>query len=574
MRKLTTLLLVLILTLALAAPALAATVEMPDSRLVPEGETAELTIFQSLNTNVESLDAELNSMTAMLQEATGVKLTFITASAADAQTKLNTLMSSGDYPDIISSSMANGLMSRSSMDYYAKQGVFVPLDEYITEKIAPNAYKIFSENAAARAVCSGSDGSIYSLPDINECYHCRYGNGRAWYYMPWMDQWKAEFNEGNLPQTTAELKSYLEWVRDNDVNGNGDATDEVPLAFYANQADSFVRWICGSFMVYTFDHYRLNEDGTITANFTEEAYKEALAFAHELYEEGLVLADSFSVTQNELQAIGESEYPTTAIIVGWGPEDGVVRGGETNRWYDYFALTPVAGPEGVRYANNSGSTNFAGVGFFVTDACENVELAVRFGDLLLDHYWSLSTLLGPKGEAWGDPTDAEALGFDGKPANFKYLDIPAEATTNTFWNQMNITNRPSDFWDNREATGSEVIHAYLDGDYSLKDEAMSYSSYNEVMKYYACQKNLAPYAFDEAYCVPSLLYSDEVTDVVADAEALVESYRKEMYAAFITGTRPLDEFDSYVSELYNYGLQDILDAKNDAYQQYIAATAE
>lgn len=574
MRKLVTFAFALMLCLAIALPGFAATVNMPDSRLVPEDETAELTIFQPLATNVEALDAETNSMTAAIEEATGLKLNFITASGADAATKLNALMSSGDYPDIISTSMANNLVTRSSMDYYATQGVLVPLDEYLTEEIAPNAYKIFSENAAALAVCTASDGHIYSLPDINECYHCRYGNGRAWYYMPWMDQWKDEYNNGNLPQTTAEFKSYLEWIRDNDVNGNGDPSDEVPLAFYSGQADSFVRWVADSFMVYTVDGYRLNEDGTITANFVEDAYKDALAYAHELYSEGLLLADSFTLAQNELQAIGESEYPTTAVIVGWGPEDGVVRGGETNRWYDYFALTPLEGPTGVRYANNSGSTNFAGVGFFVTDACEDVELAVRFGDLLLDYYWSLSTLLGPKDAAWGDPESEDSLGFDGQPANFRYLEIPAEATTNTFWNQQCITNRPSSFWDNREATGSEVIHAYLDGDYSLKDEVMTYSSYNEVMKYYACQKNLAPYAFDESYCVPSLLYSQDVTDLVADAEALVNSYRKEMQAAFITGTRSLDEYDAYVQEMYNYGLQDILDAKNDAYQNYLAGTAE
>jgi putative aldouronate transport system substrate-binding protein len=66
--------------------------------------------------------------------------------------------------------------------------------------------------------------------------------------------------------------------------------------------------------------------------------------------------------------------------------------------------------------------------------------------------------------------------------------------------------------------------------------------------------------------VPPLLYSAEKADVVADANAAVDAYRLEMIASFVTGTRSLDEFDQYVSELEGMGLNDILGAMNEAYQ--------
>lgn len=94
---------------------------------------------------------------------------------------------------------------------------------------------------------------------------------------------------------------------------------------------------------------------------------------------------------------------------------------------------------------------------------------------------------------------------------------------------------------------------------------MAYSSYNEVMKYYGCQKNLEKYAFGAEWCVPTLLYDASIADQANDSETAINEYRKEMAVAFITGTRSLDEYDAYVEELYSMGLQLVLDAKNDAY---------
>ena len=79
------------------------------------------------------------------------------------------------------------------------------------------------------------------------------------------------------------------------------------------------------------------------------------------------------------------------------------------------------------------------------------------------------------------------------------------------------------------------------------------------------QKSLEPYAFGAEWCVPALLYDEDVADEANDAETAIDTYRKEMAAAFVTGTRDLGEFDAYVQELYGMGLQTVLDAKNAAY---------
>lgn len=559
MKKLCSLLLAVMLVVS-ALPTLAAINYEGDPRIVPEGEDVTLTIFQPLTPTVENLGRDKNKATKLMEGATGLKLNFVTALESDAEQKLNLLLNSGDYPYIIS--WETGL-TKAEMDNYAKEGIFIPLDEYISPEKTPNTVEMFAYSDAIRSYVTGSDGKIYSLPGFNEAFHCLYGEGRAWYNMPFMTAY-----EKGMPQTTQELKDYLTWIRDEDVNGNGDKNDENPLVFHAQNTDRFMRWISNFYQIHPFENYRVEAegDGKVVACFTTPEYKMALQFAHDLYAEGLILKDSFSISLDDLRAIGENPNGTTnAIIIGWGPEDGVVKAGSTKRWFEYFAMPPVQGENGQRNAiyNANYSTRS---GFFVTDACpeEYRQFAVQFGDLLLDEYYGYSTYLGPKGLSWDDPSSETALGINGEPAWFRELVNYGTQETDCSWDQSNITNRYAAFRLGQEAEGSDVIIKYLDGDASLKEEASGYGSYNEVMKYYACQKNLQPYAFDGKWCVPALLYSEDVVDQANDAETAVNTHRNEMIAAFVTGARSLDEYDKYVQELYDMGLQTVLDAKNAA----------
>ena len=559
MKRLSALILVLVMMLA-ALPALAVIEYEGDPRIVPEGEDVTLTIFQSLSPIVESLDRDNNKATQIIEEATGLKLEFVSALAADAETKLNLLLNSGDYPYIIS--WETGL-SKAEMDAYAKEGIFVPLDDYISPEKTPNTIEMFAYSDAIRSYVTGSDGLIYSMPGFNEAFHCLYGEGRAWYNMPFMTAY-----EKGLPNTTAELMDYLKWIRDEDVNGNGDPSDENPLVFPAVNTDRFIRWVSNFYQIHPFENYRVNVsgDGKVEACFTTPEYKMALQFAHDLYAEDLILKDSFSISVDDLRAIGENPNGTTnAVIIGWGPEDGVVKAGTTKRWFEYFAMPPGEGENGQRNAifNANYSTR---QGFYVTDACpeEYRQYAVQLGDLLLDEYYGYTTYIGPKGVSWDDPSSPDALGINGEPAWFRELVAYGTQETNSSWDQRSITNRYAAFRLGQEAEGADVILKYLDGDATLKEQASSFGSYNEVMKYYACQKNLDPYAFDPEWCVPTLLYADDIADQATDAETAVNTHRNEMIAAFVTGARSLDEYDQYVKELNDMGLETVLDAKNAA----------
>jgi putative aldouronate transport system substrate-binding protein len=51
----------------------------------------------------------------------------------------------------------------------------------------------------------------------------------------------------------------------------------------------------------------------------------------------------------------------------------------------------------------------------------------------------------------------------------------------------------------------------------------------------------------------------------------IQTYVDENATAFITGTKSLDEFDSYITGLESLNLTQVLDAKKAQYSRYMSA---
>ena len=56
--------------------------------------------------------------------------------------------------------------------YGVKEGIFIPLDDYLTEENVPNYLKVMGDYDLG--VTRETDGKIYSMANINDCYHCKY----------------------------------------------------------------------------------------------------------------------------------------------------------------------------------------------------------------------------------------------------------------------------------------------------------------------------------------------------------------------------------------------------------------
>jgi putative aldouronate transport system substrate-binding protein len=85
-----------------------------------------------------------------------------------------------------------------------------------------------------------------------------------------------------------------------------------------------------------------------------------------------------------------------------------------------------------------------------------------------------------------------------------------------------------------------------------------------------CRKSnlevVAPY-YTSGY--PSIVWmSEEDSLAIMDLKVVIRNYVTQQVAKFITGARPLDEFDNYLQELDKLGFQEYQQYYVDAYAVY------
>ena len=127
--------------------------------------TLDMDAFTMSMPNVE--DLQTNDFSNYLADLTGINMTYMTGGRDDWEDKINMMLQSGDYPDIIFG------VSPNIAKYGVKEGMFIALDDYLTEENVPNYLKMMEQYGLD--MTREADGKIYSLADINVCYHCEYG---------------------------------------------------------------------------------------------------------------------------------------------------------------------------------------------------------------------------------------------------------------------------------------------------------------------------------------------------------------------------------------------------------------
>ena len=87
------------------------------------------------------------------------------------------------------------------------------------------------------------------------------------------------------------------------------------------------------------------------------------------------------------------------------------------------------------------------------------------------------------------------------------------------------------------------------------------------------EKNAMPYVTTEVY--PNITYFTEDESIrINELRTMIEPHVETETAKFITGVRPIEEFDSYMKELEDMGAQELVDFYARAYEAYQANMAK
>ncbi|MBD2845516.1 extracellular solute-binding protein [Paenibacillus sp. IB182496] len=216
----------------------------------------------------------------MVQADTGVGLymPFVAWNSGSAYVqKLNTRIASGELPDLFMPWQGNeaALM---------KQGALADLTELLPE-YAPHVWDRIPQEVwdVVRSADPSGEGRIYYVPLVQT--YTYYG---AYIRQDWLDNVGME-----LPRTKDEYVEVLRAFRDQDANGNGDPSDEIPVT--GREQGRWMDHLFGMYGVAMWEGLPMWDlyDGELTYSAITPNMKAALEFAQMLYRERLLDPNTF-----------------------------------------------------------------------------------------------------------------------------------------------------------------------------------------------------------------------------------------------------------------------------------------
>ena len=551
LRKLLGMLLAAAMLLGCASTALAWEPESPHDEDLSDYKMCEnfgdITLRVAVIDKPSIEDWETNDFILWLEEVTNIDFVFELIPTESSAEKLGLMLNSGDYPDMFwSTGMTDAMVSRFGVD----EGMFLPLNDLIEEH--GNFFKKYVMDAypATEGIMTQLDGNIYSLPDVNECYHCKYSN-KFWINQAWLDNLGLE-----MPTTLDELYNVLVAFRDQDANGNGDPTDEIPMAGdYVNGWQCRIdRPIINCFTYYPLDLTKGSDqsavafgmyldDGKIVTPFEKAEFKEGVAYVAKLVKEGLIYEGSFTQDNTGVTNIAESGR-LGAVPSGWLWFASI--GGDIYR--QYVPVMPLKGPDGyqnlVSFPYDAVTGN---AGVISADTKYPVE-CFRVLDLFYSFAATIRSNAGNYGEQWtyneGD------VGINGEPAWYTYL---------TVWDDTKPQN-----YCVLQAVPSTRFSDYRLGQ-GMDPNVDRYSGDGLEQLLYEVSQEIAPYA-DDSKVVPPLKFTDAENSEMAIIKANLSNTIKEGMFAFFTGSRNMDaDFDAWLADLNAQGLPKLIEMYQAAY---------
>jgi putative aldouronate transport system substrate-binding protein len=512
-------------------------------------------IASGLNETTTSFDYNDNSFTKKVVDETGIQLEITSTTGTDTTERLNVMLNAGDYPEVI-------LNYTLDLEYYSDQGTIISLDDYDPLSF-PQIKRVFEEFPLVKEKITASDGKIYALPAVNECLHCTYSNGRAWYYMPWIRD-----SGRKVPETLEEYAEYLRWAISSDPNKNG-KKDEVGIVFNKDDVNNFIARIAKAYMPYVmgsgFNGLALDNNKKIVEQYRDPAFREALKYIAGLYKEGLIVEDSFSMTYEQEIAIVRNTDPIAASV-GSSWINGLALT-NTSRFLEYFYIPALKGPTGQQWGSNSDSWSAVSHAMIVTDKCKDPELVLALYDYLNNPDVS-GHINGPKGIAW-DVADPDGKGMDGKPAKTKLLLPHGTYPINTCWFNLGIIAVNQADRISMQVDAIEEMIAYINTMDKQYEPIIleNIGAYVEYM-FYATSMNESKWALPASTFIPPQNMSNADATRVADINAVLDPYKTQAFVEFITGVRDINNdghWNAYLSELDRLGSPEMVSIR----QKYV-----
>lgn len=248
---------------------------------------------------------EQNEITAVLSEKFGIDLHVIYTTPADYNTRINTLITSGDEPDLYRApDYATLLKLRDA-------GRIIDFEPYL-EEYAPDMLSYYGDDIHLPLI--NRNGGVYTVVSEAGMYLQNFTLRRDWLEAVGMD----------VPTDLDSLYEVLHAFAYEDPDGNG-VKDTYGLSLSTSIPGEMTHIMTAFDIPFaSYDNLILTEDGTVTTIMKHPRFAEAMEYMNRLYHEGII--DPDFVTMTAMQS-----YEAL-----WNGKTGgidFISIGTTNNWY-------------------------------------------------------------------------------------------------------------------------------------------------------------------------------------------------------------------------------------------------
>ncbi len=464
--------------------------------------------------------------TLYFQEQTGVRIEYIEIDMFSYTQNFNLMIASGSYPDMLSGMDSYGGGIAKALD----DDIIIDLTDYV-ENDMPAYHQAVDQADVWKEIKTdeGKTLAVYSLSSEDVV------NRGPMVRQDWMEEQNLE-----APATYDELT---------EVGRKLQSAYDLDYAFFISAlVNPGVTFSAGfdmpGFDISTSGSHLYQENGEVKSCLVSDNMKDYLTYLHGWYVDGLISKDFFSRISSDVK----DAFRGGECAICWDNADYIT---EANRDEELAAqgflsagIPATLREEGQTLHFSLGMGNAVGDGISITTTCQDPDLLIKTLD------WCF-TEPGINLCNYG----IEGISYD--------MDDSGDAVWST-----NVTENP-------DTTFRMALVTYtMTGLPSIWDEERYWSEIYDEAAYAAA--NLWMNADnDKANDLPTaLFYTTDESTVYATKISDVETYANQYILTCITGDADIDAtWDDYVEKVWSLGLQDCIDATQNAYERYLSRSA-
>jgi len=525
-------------------------------RIVKEGYDVELNIMVCRTLGAKG-DINENWFPQFIEQELGVKLNIEEVTYDVGAEKKQLQLASGDLPDI---NFYLGLNANAQAQYGMEEEILLPISDYFSEELTPNIMALLESNPLIKENYEMPNGKMYTIPwgvaqDIP-------GSGRQsaneQFLFVNMDYMEAiGRTKDDMPKTLDEFIEMLREIKALDPATMGvdeiipfvgaDTCEEVSF----NPTFGWALSYGGSWLKPAWD---VQAHDVVIPALTDKYY-DFVDFYRTMYSEGLIHKDWYTLDADSARALVTAGK--AAVYSDYGPSD-YVSAGTGEAWF----INNLAS----EYNDNQGftvvGTGISGNHVFCDSDTEYPEVIVRLFDYFMSPEGSVYAQYGPPAGSPDCLGIVEGYTLDEETGRIKTPDpvAPAESYNRDMITLAQCTPINSNYHLTYayELLGAE---APVDPEYGMLIPGQPNLSYE---KYKATIENDISFVDP----TPTAIMDPDTATELADMYTLLEDHRAAEVAKFVTGVRPMEEWEDFKAELEDLGASEYQAMYDEAYANY------